>query len=323
MVPLHLIWRRSTYGVWLPNTYYAKVVGAWPASGARYLASFVIENGLWVWILLALLTLARERRRLRSLALAPLVVCGTLAAQAGYYTFVVGGDHFEYRVYSHLVPFFFVSAVWLSARGLRRPAAAIGAMALLLLASWPIPWVHWLETRHRSTRQQTHLLVAPIAQRFPGPLRWPIERWDGLQAWLIGHAVCVRQQEHKVFYEFMRDRLPSREQGAKIRWSDRAVMQAGNIGVLGWVLPEVAIIDASGLTDRIIARTPIDGARERHMAHDRSPPEGYVECFSPNARIEAGTLVFHARPLSDEAIEACEALGWLRIRQAQGTAAAP
>jgi arabinofuranosyltransferase len=41
---LHLIWRRASYGVWLPNTYYAKVVGAWPASGARYLLSFAIEN---------------------------------------------------------------------------------------------------------------------------------------------------------------------------------------------------------------------------------------------------------------------------------------
>ena len=318
LVPMHLIWRRLTYGVWLPNTYYAKVVGAWPESGLRYLLSFVIENGLWVWGLLAVLAVAGERRRLSSLALAPLVVCGALAAHAAYYTFVVGGDHFEYRIYSHLVPLFFVSAVWLSARAFGRPIASIGALALLLLASWPIPWVHWYETRDLSTRQQTHLLASPIAQRFPGPLRWPVGRWDRLQGWLIAHAVCVRQQEHKVFYQFMRDRLPSRDEGSKLRWSDRAVMEAGNIGVLGWVLPEVAILDTSGLTDRIVARTPIDGSRERHMAHDRSPPEGYVQCFKPNARIEGGALIFHARLLSDEAIAGCEALGWLRIQQANG-----
>jgi arabinofuranosyltransferase len=323
LVPLHLIWRRLTYGVWLPNTFYAKVVGAWPESGARYLASFLIENGLWIWVLLALVALARAVRRPGSLALAPLVVCGALAAHAAYYTFVVGGDHFEYRVYSHLIPLCFLSAVWMSARALLRPTAAVGALALLVLASWPIPWVHWYATRDSNTRQQTHLLAAPIAQRFPAFLRWPVARWDGLQAWLIGHAVCLRHQEHKVFQQFMRDQLPSREEGLRIRWSDRALMQAGNIGVLGWVLPEVAIIDASGLTDRIIARTPIDGDRERHMAHDRSPPEGYVECFHPNARIEGGTLVFRARPLSDQAIEACEALGWLRIRQAKRPPAGP
>jgi arabinofuranosyltransferase len=329
----HLIWRRVSYGVWLPNTYYAKVVGAWPESGARYLLCFAIENGLAIWLLLAALALARGRRRPQAeraasrrraqfigpgaAALGPLVVCGALAAHAGYYTFVVGGDHFEYRVYSHLVPLFFLSAVWLAARGLRSPAAATLALALMVLASWPIPWVHWAETRGLRTRDQTHLLFAPIAQRFPAPLRWPVERWDRLQEWLIGHAVCLRHQEHKVFHEFMRARLPSRAEGSKIRWDDRMVMAAGNIGVLGWALPEVAILDTSGLTDRIVARTPIDETRERRMAHDRQPPAGYLECFQPNARIEDAALVFHRRPLSDQAIAGCEALGWLQVQQAE------
>ena len=314
---LHLIWRRISYGVWLPNTYYAKVVGAWPASGARYLLSFAIENGLAIWLLLAALALARGWRRPGAAALGPLMVCGALAAHAAYYTFVVGGDHFEYRVYSHLVPLFFVSAVWLAARGLRSPRAATVALALMVLASWPIPWVHWAETRGLRTRDQTHLMFVPIAQRFPAPLSWPVERWDRLQEWLIAHAVCLRHQEHKVFHEFMRDRLPSRAEGSKIRWDDRMVMAAGNIGVLGWVLPEVAILDTSGLTDRIVARTPIDDTRERRMAHDRQPPAGYLECFQPNARIENGALVFHRRPLSDEAIAGCEALGWLQVQQAE------
>jgi arabinofuranosyltransferase len=130
--------------------------------------------------------------------------------------------------------------------------------------------------------------------------------------------VCVRHQEHKIFYEFMRDQLPSREVGSRVPWSARGVIQFGNIGVLGWVLPEVAILDTMGLTDRVIARTPTDAGRERLMAHDRAPPEGYVACFQPNARTQDGALVFRARPLSDEAIAACEALGWLRIEQAKG-----
>jgi arabinofuranosyltransferase len=316
LVPAHLLWRRATYGVWLPNTYTAKVVGAWPESGVRYLLSFAIENGLWLWLLLALLALARTPRRAPSLA--PLLVCGVLAAHAAYYTFVVGGDHFEYRVYSHLVPLLFVSAVWLAARAFRAPRAAIAALVLFVLVSWPIPWVHWAATRGLATRPQTYALAAPIAARFPAPLRPPVEAWDRLQAWLIQHSVCVRHQEHKVLHEFMRDRLPSREAGSRIPWSERAVMEAGNIGVLGWVLPEVAILDASGLTDRIIARTPTAPGHERRMAHDRAPPEGYVACFQPNARIENGALIFRTRPLSDEAIVACEALGWLRIEQAEG-----
>jgi arabinofuranosyltransferase len=317
LVPLHLIWRRATYGVWLPNTFYAKVVSAWPESGARYLLSFAIENGLWVWGLLAILAAARAGRRLAYSRFSPLVVCGALAAHAGYYTFVVGGDHFEYRIYSHLIPLFFVSAVWLAARALPRPGASIAALALLVLASWPIPWVHWNQTREIRSRQQAHLLAVPIAESFPAFLRGPVSGWDRLQAWLIAHAVCVRHQEHKIFWEFMRDRLPSREAGSKIAWGQRAVMAAGNIGVLGWVLPEVAILDASGLTDRVVARAPIDSARERLMAHDRSPPEGYLECFRPNARIEEGVLVFGSRPLPDDVIVACEAQGWLQILTAQ------
>ena len=50
-IPAHYLWRVSFYGEWLPNTYYAKYVSPWPESGARYLASFVIENGVWVWVL--------------------------------------------------------------------------------------------------------------------------------------------------------------------------------------------------------------------------------------------------------------------------------
>ena len=31
----HLIWRRATYGDWLPNTDYAKYLAPWPEAGAR------------------------------------------------------------------------------------------------------------------------------------------------------------------------------------------------------------------------------------------------------------------------------------------------
>ena len=48
VVPLHLLWRYSYYGEWLPNTYYAKQLGAWPEAGMRYFACFVIEYGLWI-----------------------------------------------------------------------------------------------------------------------------------------------------------------------------------------------------------------------------------------------------------------------------------
>ena len=54
IVPAHLIWRRLFYGVWLPNTWYAKSTGVWPGSGLRYLLSFVIEYSLWITIAVGL-----------------------------------------------------------------------------------------------------------------------------------------------------------------------------------------------------------------------------------------------------------------------------
>ena len=51
--------RLAYYGEWLPNTYHAKYVEAWPQSGWRYAASFILEYALWlplglaVWVLLA------------------------------------------------------------------------------------------------------------------------------------------------------------------------------------------------------------------------------------------------------------------------------
>ena len=47
-----------------------------------------------------------------------------------------------------------------------------------------------------------------------------------------------------------------REEGARIRWEQRAVVALWTVGVVGWVLPEVAIIDRFGLNDRVIARAP-------------------------------------------------------------------
>jgi len=55
----HMIWRHSFYGEWLPNTYYAKHVTAWPQAGARYALSFALEYAYWLWIGVALLFIGR------------------------------------------------------------------------------------------------------------------------------------------------------------------------------------------------------------------------------------------------------------------------
>ena len=112
LVVAHLLWRRWYYGAWVPNTYHAKQVVAWPDAGARYTASFILEYAVWVWALVGAVVLGRTLWRLHREGLAPgrlaSRVPGTIAAcvfvlHVAYYTFVVGGDHFEYRAYAYLI----------------------------------------------------------------------------------------------------------------------------------------------------------------------------------------------------------------------------
>jgi arabinofuranosyltransferase len=277
-IPAHLAWRRWYYGAWLPNTYYAKYTGAWPESGWRYGLSFVLEYALWIWLLLALVWAVRRHRMSRS----ALIVVGALLAHSAFYTLVIGGDHFEYRVYSHLIPFFFVSFLWLAARLDLYPRTVIPLFLVFIAASWAIPWTHYVETRNLRSREETFRMFRPVADRFPAWLRFYPQAFDGLQAWLITHGVCIRHQEHKVYGQFVGARLPSREEGARIGWQDRPVMTAPNVGVVGWVFPNVAVIDLLGLNDFVIARTRPPHHETRRMAHERRPPPGYVECFQPN-----------------------------------------
>lgn len=313
LVPVHLLWRFSTYGDWLPNTYRAKYAGAWPDAGVMYFLSFVLEYGLCWWLLLAVVAAARWRRIERP-GMTSMIPLATVAGHLAYYTFVIGGDHFEYRVYSHLIPLLFVSGAWFATRLARSGAAASTLLAMLVICSWPIPWMHWAATKDLATREQTTRLTISLARRFPEPVRSIVAVWDDTQSWLTAHFIGLRHQEHKVFLEAQERRCPTREEGERIPWSDRDVLVEGVVGVPGWTLPNVAVIDSFGLNDRTIARRPVVARsnESRRMAHDRTPPPGYVDCFRPNVTVEGGKAIVRPRPapLTDEEIRSCESRDW-------------
>jgi arabinofuranosyltransferase len=227
---------------------------------------------------------------------------------------VVGGDHFEYRVFSYLIPLLFLSAVALVDTLGPGRTASIALLSTFLLCSYPLPWLHWWRTRGLTTREDTLFLHQELAPELPFPLRPVVAAWDAWQGWLISHAICMRHQEHKVFFAWMSARLPSREEGAKVSWSGHPVIVASGVGVLGWVLPHVAVIDSLGLNDRVIAHTAPVGPRRRRlmMAHERQAPPGYVECFMPNVAVAAGRVqvISRAVPLTGEQIRACESRLW-------------
>jgi arabinofuranosyltransferase len=191
------------------------------------------------------------------------------------------------------------------------PRRTLAGLLLMILLGWPLPWLHWWHTRQLVTRPETFKLRFHVAPLLPPPLRGYAAAWDGLEDWLIGHLVGMRHQEHKIFGEYQSSRFPSRAQGSQISGEGHPVMAYHTIGVPGWVLPHVAILDWFGLNDAVIAHSKpkFANAEERQMAHDRGPPEGYFECFRPNVFVaESGQLGVRkrARDLTAEEIRACE-----------------
>ena len=57
-----------------------------------------------------------------------------------------------------------------------------------------------------------------------------------------------------------------------------AVTSRGSIGISGYYLADLELIDAKGLTDRHVARLPVTRTNDqRYMAHDRSADWPYLE----------------------------------------------
>lgn len=328
-VATHVVWRHQTYGEWLPNTYYAKSAGMWPSAGFRYLASFVVEYGIYVWILVATAALGvaiSRRARPTTDSISTMLAVGAVVGHVAYYTVMIGGDHFEYRVFAHLVVPLFLSAAWLAEFLSARAVRLVGIVGLFIGLSWPIPWTEWSLSRDLSTRSQTQWLVVPVADSLPLPLRPVGHVWENLQRWLVPHSIGMRHQEHATLADTLVATLPTREEGANAQ--SRWITPLGSVGVLGWVYPNVAIIDVFGLNDRVVARwkTREEAGLDRRMAHDRLYPKGYYDCWRFNAlggqSTETLSLTFHADipPMTDAEIVACET-EWLakaKARRATG-----
>ena len=144
IVGAHLLWRHAYYGYWLPNSFYAKVPGAWWEQGWRYLSLFAEDYRVQWFLPLALVALLFGRRFVHVL----------FAAAIGLfllYLLYVGGDRFEFRFLVVIFPYLYwliadgirLTAAWAGRGGAGRPAkiafAAVAAAALLLttcLGSW-------------------------------------------------------------------------------------------------------------------------------------------------------------------------------------------
>lgn len=388
-VPLHLVWRKATYGEWLPNTYFAKHSSWWPESGARYAASYLVENGLWLWLVLALLfCVVAAVRVLRGAAgilssiegrLGVYAAVATLLAHFAYYSFAIGGDIFEYRVYAHTAALALASGAYFVVALFGRRVAAWSALLVLVAATHAFSWLHFAHE-------------AELERYVPRALHGVLAEYRGWQEWLHARMVGLRRHRHAFFVDHLKSSMPGRDEGSKIAWDEARPVYVGTAaGVVGWCLPNVAIVDVYGLNDAVVARNPVPSVAERmeklaggqdaifqvvdkdgdgglsleelrpafaqlwptmksegqaleggvrsflkqndqdgdgklsraevfpaqvvdrsagrRMGHERVPPEGYVEGFRPNVRIDAGRAIVDRRdpPLRDAEIRAHEA----------------
>ena len=319
LVPLiHFVWRKSYYGEWLPNTYYAKHVAAWPESGIRYLLSFMLEYGIWLWVSVLVIVVYKMTtgfikskktdlkiaKRFISVFQTPpdrkvctIVAVTTVVWHLSYYTFIIGGDHFEWRVYSHLPPLLMLSFVYFMNVLKFSPARTIISLTLLIALSMPIPWVHHFQEKKITELKVADTVKIKVSSKLPFFLR-PLARLnEQLQSWLIDHLVCVRWQEHRMFLIRQLEFFPERSLELPPEAGRFPIIYSSTVGVVGWVLPKIAVIDGYGLNDYVIARLQIEPQIKRRMAHDRFAPHAYVASFLPNVSVKiAKEVSYRQRP---------------------------
>jgi arabinofuranosyltransferase len=313
VIPVHFAWRKPRYGEWLPNTYYAKHVTTWPESGVRYLGSFIFEYALWTWVLVLLAWLWRlgplfaRREKLGLPCQRSFLTASVWLALLGhltYYTFIIGGDHFEYRVYSHLIPLTFGVIPLATRSSIPQNAAEHRALPHLYHRFLGRPLDSLARNKGPEPTRNHACYDGARRDLWPASMRWYVQPFDQMQAWLIKYRVGMRHQEHKIFFLNQQHYIPDSETILR-QFSVSAealgpypVIAYGSVGVLGW-----------------------------RMAHNRFPPPGYVECFTPNVepRItlyynESGVQVTsmhryikinpRAKPLTAQKIRECQTRTW-------------
>ena len=291
VVASHFLFRWAYYGEWLPNTYYAKHVGAWYEAGLPYLAAAALETGLYLLLPLAALAAVWQWRRARGLALALPIVC-VLSHMA--YVARIGGDHFEYRPLDFYWPLLAApAAVGLLAVGrlLARLTSKRLAPAWTLLVSVPV-------LLYAGVLQGALLLGGPNSGTAAG------DGWSGRLAltaenagWLrhLPGASALNDAAGALRGPLVRRKIGERTEahgalvaGAIALWAPLeeplrglpppdALMLVRGAGAMPYYLPDLKFVDELGLVDKVIARHPEDVPSEhRRMAHDRRAPYGYL-----------------------------------------------
>ncbi len=297
----HLTWRWFTYHDLLPNTYYAKVDEPWLEGGGNHFWLYVLDNGWFWWIPVALGALWTGRRSWASreawVAAGPLwIAIGTLVVHVAYYVYKVGGDHFEFRIYAHAPALIFVGTLAALSRMGFGVRSLVPTMLALTSMTWIVAWQDWAQLKDEDTPDAPKLRYRAITPLLPSVFKAWGQTHDELEKYCVGHVLGLPWQTHKWFRIHNARRLPKQDEILKRfgpdDWLPGAkgkdafpITSLAAVGVGAWEMPYVAILDKFGLGDKIIALNTPDPDRKRYSAHHRFPPPGYIDCFKPSLTV--------------------------------------
>lgn len=232
----HLLWRHAYYGFWLPNTFYVKASGWWWEQARHYFRLFIEDHALYLSLPLLLFLFAQPIGRVE----------GIFLAQIGawcVYLVYVGGDRFEFRFFTPILPQLFwlltescarLSRLW---RESGRKSAPFVAPAVLLV-----------------------LLTSALPELRPPPLQ-PRENIAPLEA-IKGYAEG-RAQQGKFLRELVEKGYLDGDELLAVRGAGALPYYSG-----------FPILDIHGLNDVWIAHQPV---KERGMiAHEKEPTLEYI-----------------------------------------------
>jgi arabinofuranosyltransferase len=287
LVGAHFLFRRAYYGEWLPNTYWAKVGGrSWWEMGRAYIAAFVLEYGLLLWVPLWVLGV---RRFLRTGAAAVLLAYAAVVIPHALYVASIGGDHFEYRPLDLYFPFLALLAYEGLAAIVPRPRgdAIAGAVATVLLiglilvplrskVQFPSDYRTGFPGQHAETPEGAAFLdpATHAILRLPG-LHWSGRAHRDLVRKTTNGLVGVRQEEHVLFAKKVwreAEGLRTLIEVGKIR--PDAYLAIDCVGIIPYET-DLRVLDRLGLTDAHVARSDTHRGR-RIMAHDKRATVGWA-----------------------------------------------
>ena len=287
----HFAFRLIYYGDFLPNTFYAKVTGAWFSSGLTYLLLFVHEYGLYFLLPFLFFLFKKEcdptRRRLILNSLIPLI-------PFVIYIAFIGGDHFEFRQLDIILPILALSiqegfrSGWRSIRAQlpRMSKIVIPIYLVIILVLYIVP--SWLSHANFPAKYDSAVVVKS-AQSKSGPVRMIpgfgsyLRIFDGIHARLARNFVCIRQEEHKMAMEqvFLPQARLFEKAIARGYIKNSDIICLWCVGAIPYY-SNLTTIDYLGLTDRHVARRKMPDIpdelmpSQKLMAHQKRADWDYL-----------------------------------------------